>query len=126
VSNKGITKLVAKSPLIEELLISYYPEVGGDIYEVIGRACLRLKRLMLKRRLCDLERGPLGLTTMRELRCLTIVMGDITTEELLAIVESCPNLDVLLSHLTSYHLRFDSIEKISTMSLDWKRQHSIL
>jgi hypothetical protein len=33
VSNKGITKLVAKSPLIEELLISYCPEVGGDIYE---------------------------------------------------------------------------------------------
>jgi hypothetical protein len=95
VSNEGITKLVAKSPLIEELLISYCPEVGGDIYEVIGRACLRLKRLMLKRGLCDLQGGLLGLTTMRELRCLTIVMGDITTEELLAVVKSCPYLERL-------------------------------
>ncbi|CAM0909064.1 unnamed protein product [Alopecurus aequalis] len=95
VSNEGFTELVANCPLIEELLILYCPDVGGDVYTVIGRACPRLKRLLLKRGFFDLQRGPLGLNTMHELRYMTIVVGDITTEEFLAIVESCPHLERL-------------------------------
>lgn len=61
----------------------------------MGRAWPQLKRLMLKRGLFDLRRGPLGLTTMHELRYLTIVVTDITTKELLAVVDSCPHLEHL-------------------------------
>ncbi|CAM0911056.1 unnamed protein product [Alopecurus aequalis] len=96
VSNEAFTELIIKLPLLEELLISLCPFVDGDAYEVTSRACAQLKRLMLRQGLYGGEReGPLGIETMHELRYLTLVGSDITTEELVAIIDGCPHLERL-------------------------------
>lgn len=96
VSNEAFTELIIKLPLLEELLISLCPFVEGDAYEVTSRACAQLKRLMLRQGSYGGEReGPLGIEMMHELRYLTLVGSDITTEELVAIVDGCPHLERL-------------------------------
>lgn len=96
VSNEAFTELIIKLPLLEELLISLCPFVDGDAYEVTSRACAQLKRLMLRQGSYGGEReGPLGIETMHELRYLTLVGSDITTEELVAIIDGCPHLERL-------------------------------
>uniref|UniRef100_A0ACD5ZVJ2 Uncharacterized protein n=1 Tax=Avena sativa TaxID=4498 RepID=A0ACD5ZVJ2_AVESA len=96
VSNEAFTELIIKLPLLEELLISLCPFVDGDAYEVTSRACAQLKRLMLRQGSYGGQReGPLGIETMHELRYLTLVGSDITTEELVAIIDGCPHLERL-------------------------------
>jgi hypothetical protein len=96
VSNEAFTELIIKLPLLEELLISLCPFVDGDAYEITSRACAQLKRLMLRQGSYGGEReGPLGIEFMQELRYLTLVGSDITTEELVAIIDGCPHLERL-------------------------------
>lgn len=96
VSNEAFTELIIKLPLLEELLISLCPFVDGDAYEVTSRACAQLKRLMLRQGSYGGEReGPLGIETMHELQYLTLVGSDITTEELVSIIDGCPHLERL-------------------------------
>nr|XP_051199089.1 uncharacterized protein LOC127312607 [Lolium perenne] len=96
VSNEAFTDLIIKLPLLEELLISLCPFVDGDAYEITSRACAQLKRLMLRQGSYGGEReGPLGIEFMHELRYLTLVGSDITTEELVAIIDGCPHLERL-------------------------------
>ncbi|XP_047078630.1 putative F-box/LRR-repeat protein 23 [Lolium rigidum] len=96
VSNEAFTELIIKLPLLEELLISLCPFVDGDAYEIASRACAQLKRLMLRQGSYGGEReGPLGIEFMHELRYLTLVGSDITTEELVAIIDGCPHLERL-------------------------------
>lgn len=96
VSNEAFTELIIKFPLLEELLISLCPFVDGDAYEVTSRACAQLKRLMLRQGSYGGERdGALGIETMHELRYLTLVGSDITTEELVAIIDGCPHMERL-------------------------------
>lgn len=96
VSNEAFTELIIKFPLLEELLISLCPFVNGDAYEVTSRACAQLKRLMLRQGSYGGESdGALGIEMMHELRYLTLVGSDITTEELVAIIDGCPHLERL-------------------------------
>jgi hypothetical protein len=72
------------------------PYVGGDAYEATGVACgANLKRLALRKGWHDLRGGALGIATMRELRDLSLVGSDITTDELVAVIDGCPHLERL-------------------------------
>uniref|UniRef100_A0A8R7QHJ6 F-box domain-containing protein n=1 Tax=Triticum urartu TaxID=4572 RepID=A0A8R7QHJ6_TRIUA len=47
VTSEGFTDLVAKCPLLEDIELSGCVGVRGDVMVATGRACLRLKRLVL-------------------------------------------------------------------------------
>lgn len=96
VTNQGFTQLTTRSPLLQDLVLLNCPDVGGDAYEATGVACAaNLKRLVLRKGWYDQRGGALGITTMRELRDLSLIGSDITTDELVAIVDGCPHLERL-------------------------------
>ncbi|XP_037409422.1 putative F-box/LRR-repeat protein 23 [Triticum dicoccoides] len=96
VTNQGFTHLTTRSPLLEDLVLVNCPNVGGDAYEATGVACeATLKRLVLRKGWYDQRGGALGIATMRELRDLSLVGSDITTDELAAVVDACPHLERL-------------------------------
>ncbi|KAF7073407.1 hypothetical protein CFC21_078400 [Triticum aestivum] len=97
VTSQGFTDLVSKCPLLEDIELSGCIGVSGDAMVATGRACLRLKRLVLDktwRRRWD--RGEVaGISMMHELRHLSLSRSDITNEELMAVVYACPCLEQL-------------------------------
>ncbi|TKW08505.1 hypothetical protein SEVIR_6G032300v4 [Setaria viridis] len=104
VSNKGFTELVTKSPLLEDLSLELCPKVGGrNVYESTGKACRQLKRFSLRRECFRFSLNyprrvaeALGIAaTMSELRSLSLISSNITNEELVAIVDGCPRLEIL-------------------------------
>ncbi|KAL6659439.1 hypothetical protein ACP70R_003479 [Stipagrostis hirtigluma subsp. patula] len=108
VSNEGFTELVTKSPLLEKLLLAFCPNVvGRDVYEATGKACTQLKHFNLHKRkgvYCWLSSNSvqtvpvgegLGIATMHELQSLRLLNSGVTNEELAAVIDSCPHLEVL-------------------------------
>uniref|UniRef100_A0ACD6A060 Uncharacterized protein n=1 Tax=Avena sativa TaxID=4498 RepID=A0ACD6A060_AVESA len=96
VTNEGFTQLTARSPLLQDLVLLNCPNVGGDAYLATGAACgANLKRLGLRKGWYDQRGGALGIATMRELRDLSLVGSDVTTDELVTIIDGCPLLERL-------------------------------
>ncbi|KAF8775009.1 hypothetical protein HU200_005058 [Digitaria exilis] len=107
VSNEGFSELVAKCPLLENLMLSLCNNVHGrEVYEGTGRACPQLKNFVLGKRMLDsliqlyyrddeLGSEALGATAMHGLRRLTLLGSDLTNDELAVILDSCPHLELL-------------------------------
>ncbi|CAO2209881.1 unnamed protein product [Urochloa humidicola] len=103
VSNKGFTELITKSPLLEDLSLELCPRIGGrNVYEATGKACPQLKYFSLRRECFRFSLNyprriaeSLGIAVMRELQSLTLVSSNITNDELVAILDGCPRLEIL-------------------------------
>ncbi|XP_045084605.1 putative F-box/LRR-repeat protein 9 [Aegilops tauschii subsp. strangulata] len=97
VTSQGFTDLVSKCPLLEDIELSGCIGVSGDAMVATGRACLRLKRLVLDKTWTRRwDRGEVaGISMMHELRHLSLSRSDITNEELMAVVYACPCLEQL-------------------------------
>ncbi|KAF2918480.1 hypothetical protein DAI22_08g061300 [Oryza sativa Japonica Group] len=99
VSNKGLTELITKCPMLEDLTLYSCRNIDGDVFVVAGKACRRMKRLHV--RWCGALPAyfdgdePVGIATMRELRHLTLEGIGVSQEKLMAIVDGCPQLDLL-------------------------------
>uniref|UniRef100_A0A0D3GX73 F-box domain-containing protein n=1 Tax=Oryza barthii TaxID=65489 RepID=A0A0D3GX73_9ORYZ len=102
VSNKGLTELITKCPLLEDLKLYNCRKIDGDFFVVAGKACRRMKRLDVRWRGgaylahfdCDGDE-PFEIATMRELRHQTLACLGVSKEELMAIVDGCPQLELL-------------------------------
>ncbi|RLN04868.1 putative F-box/LRR-repeat protein 23 [Panicum miliaceum] len=104
VSNEGFTQLVARCPLLEDLLLVFCHKIGDrDVYEATGRACPRLWRFTQRKWSLTSIGKPsgdaLGVAAMHELRSLTLVGSDVTNDELASVLDGCPHLELL--HLSS-------------------------
>ncbi|KAG2577306.1 putative F-box/LRR-repeat protein 23 isoform X2 [Panicum virgatum] len=101
VSNQGFTQLVARCPLLEDLMLVFCPKIGGrDVYEATGRACPQLKRFRLKKRAFCFSAGKsggevLGFAAMHELRTLALAGSAVTNDELASVLDGCPRLESL-------------------------------
>ena len=98
VSNEGFTQLVARCPLLEDLMLVLCPKIGGrDVYEATGRACPQLRRFRLRKRaFCFHGSGEaLGVAAMHGLRTLALLGSDVTNDELAAVLDGCPHLESL-------------------------------
>ena len=101
VSNEGFTQLVARCPLLEDLMLVHCPKIGGrDVYEATGRACPQLRRFKLRTgAFCfaaDKSGGEaLGVAAMHELRTLALVGSAVTNDELASVLDGCPRLESL-------------------------------
>ena len=101
VSNEGFTHLVARCPLLEDLMLVLCPRIRGrDVYEATGRACPQLRRFRLRtREFCfaaDMSGGEaLGVAAMHGLRTLALYGSDVTNDELAAVLDGCPHLESL-------------------------------
>ncbi|KAF8662516.1 hypothetical protein HU200_056111 [Digitaria exilis] len=103
VSNKGFTELLTKSPLLEDLSLELCPKIGGrSVYESTGKACPQLKRFSLRRECFRFSLNyprpvaeALGIAAMCELRSLSLTSSNITNDELVAILDGCPRLEIL-------------------------------
>ncbi|KAI4988845.1 hypothetical protein ZWY2020_036162 [Hordeum vulgare] len=96
VTSEGFYDLVTKCPQLEDIEVSGCAGVRGAILAT-GRACLRLKRLVLDktlRRRWD-RKEVAGISLMHELRYLSLARSEITNEELMAVVDACPCLEFL-------------------------------
>uniref|UniRef100_A0A0E0I853 F-box domain-containing protein n=1 Tax=Oryza nivara TaxID=4536 RepID=A0A0E0I853_ORYNI len=83
----------------EDLTLYSCRNIDGDVFVVAGKACRRMKRLHV--RWCGALPAyfdgdePVGIATMRELRHLTLEGIGVSQEKLMAIVDGCPQLDLL-------------------------------
>uniref|UniRef100_A0A0E0EIV8 F-box domain-containing protein n=1 Tax=Oryza meridionalis TaxID=40149 RepID=A0A0E0EIV8_9ORYZ len=94
---ESFTKLITKSPLLEDLVLNYCQSIRGDVYATVGEACPRLKRLEVRRRLgwWDDDDMLLTIAAMHGLRRLTLEGVRVRSRELTAIVDGCPRLELL-------------------------------
>ena len=72
----------------------------GEIVLAIAKSCTQLKRLKLTVHTCPDSRGffvdePFGIATMKQLRHLILGSICIGNEELMAIIDACPHLELL-------------------------------
>ena len=102
VSNEGFTHLVARCPLLEDLMLVLCPKIGGrDVYEATGRACPQLRRFRLRtREFCFAadrysDGEALGVAAMHGLRTLALYGSDVTNDELASVLDGCPHLELL-------------------------------
>ncbi|XP_062195965.1 putative F-box/LRR-repeat protein 23 [Phragmites australis] len=104
VSNEGFTEFITKCPLLHDLLLAVCPNIWGrDVYEATGKACPQLKRFGLRKDLFEwflinntMPIGEaLGIAAMRELRSLRLIETEVTNDELVAVLDSCPHLELL-------------------------------
>jgi len=94
VSNEGFTHLVARCPLLEDLMLVLCPNIcGRDVYEATGRACPQLRRFRLRTGKSGGE--ALGVAAMHGLRTLALYGSDVTNDELAAVLDGCPHLESL-------------------------------
>lgn len=88
---------------IIQLSLSFCQHFGGrDVYESTGMACAQLKRFTLRKApsfvVCSESSGEaLGVAAMHELRSLTLrtANSDVSNDELAAILDGCPHLELL-------------------------------
>ncbi|KAF8662538.1 hypothetical protein HU200_056135 [Digitaria exilis] len=86
VSNEGFSQL-------EDLTLLYCDDVGGrDVYEATGKACRQLRcfTMMHDEDHDQLGREALRVAAMHELRSLTLQGCDDTNNELVCILDGCP------------------------------------
>ncbi|XBH93185.1 hypothetical protein VPH35_084161 [Triticum aestivum] len=129
VTSEGFTDLVAKCPQLEDIELSGCVGVRGDVMVATGRACLRLKRLVLDktwRRRWD-SGEVAGISMMHELRHLSLARSEITNEELMAVLDSCPCLEYL-SVVDCYNIVADSALRakcgtVKTLELPTSQDH---
>lgn len=99
-----LTELITKCPLLEDLKLDDCRKIDGDFFVVAGKSSRRMKRLDV--RCCggvfpaysDRDGDgdePSGIATMRELRHLTLEGVGVRKEDLMAIVDGCPQLELL-------------------------------
>jgi len=98
ISNKGLSGVAAKLPLLEELDISYC-SLSKEALEAVGRCCPHLKSLKFnnsgqKYRVCDEEALAIA-EYMSELRRLQLFGNKLTNDGLQAILDGCPHLESL-------------------------------
>jgi hypothetical protein len=94
---------INKFPLLEELELSLCKNVFGKVFEVIGRACPRLKSFRLSYPcFCSIEDAEfnkdeeaMGIATMSALRSLQLFGSELTNKGLTAILDNCVHLDYL-------------------------------
>ncbi|PUZ50465.1 hypothetical protein GQ55_6G060400 [Panicum hallii var. hallii] len=96
VSNQGFTQLINKGP--PACVVPQ--DRGRDVYEAAGRACPRLRRFRLCKRmlvslLAEKPGEALGFAAMHELRTLVLIGSDVTNDELASVIDCCPRLESL-------------------------------
>jgi hypothetical protein len=101
ISDKGLSGVAAKLPLLEELDISY-SFLSKEALEVVGRCCPHLKSLKFnkrghKYRVCDEEALAIA-ENFPELRHLQLFGNKLTNDGLQAILDGCPHLESLDLH----------------------------
>ncbi|TVU43199.1 hypothetical protein EJB05_09645, partial [Eragrostis curvula] len=101
-SSQGFAEAIRKLPLLEDLELSLCSNLfGKELFQTVGHSCPRLKhfarwhfhsdRLHIKYR----DEEAAGIATMTELRSLKIHGNLLTTNGLVTILDSCPNLESL-------------------------------
>jgi hypothetical protein len=98
ISEKGLSGVASKLPLLEELDISY-SLLSKEALEAVGRCCPHLKSLKFnnsgqKYRVCDEEALAIA-EYMSELRRLQLFGNKLTNDGLQAILDGCPHLESL-------------------------------
>ncbi|XP_062162614.1 putative F-box/LRR-repeat protein 23 isoform X2 [Alnus glutinosa] len=98
ISDKGLSEVAAKLPLLEELVISYC-FLSKEALEAVGRCCSHLKSLKFNsRELWHLKYDEEALAiaqNMSELRRLQLFGNKLTNDGLQAILDGCPHLESL-------------------------------
>ncbi|KAI4988842.1 hypothetical protein ZWY2020_036159 [Hordeum vulgare] len=129
VTSQGFTNLLTNCPLLEDIEVSGCVGVRGDAMVATGRACLRLKWLVLDktwRRRWD--RGEVAsISMMHELRHLSLACCEITNDEPMAVVDACPCLDYL-SVVNCYNIVTDDALRakcatVKTLELPTSQDH---
>ncbi|KAL6658883.1 hypothetical protein ACP70R_002923 [Stipagrostis hirtigluma subsp. patula] len=95
---KRFVKAIKKFPLLEELEISLVPNIRGNhVFELVGKACPELKSFRLnKSRFHGIQLSDTrGITAMHGLHSLQLFGNVLTNEELAAILDNCPHLELL-------------------------------
>ncbi|XP_052165085.1 putative F-box/LRR-repeat protein 9 [Oryza glaberrima] len=105
ISRGALTQFTRKCPLLEDLSLTCGNAVFYALYEITGETCPRLKRLelstqahdlnLLLRPVCYDDDEPLGIATLHQLQHLVLEGLDIDNDELTAIVDGCPYLELL-------------------------------
>ncbi|XP_057433851.1 putative F-box/LRR-repeat protein 23 isoform X1 [Lotus japonicus] len=98
VSDKQLSEVVKKLPLLEEFEISF-GDLSKDTLELMGKCCPHLQVLKfnmqeIKGYECDDEAFAIA-KTMPRLRHLQLLGNRLTNEGLLAILDGCPHLESL-------------------------------
>jgi hypothetical protein len=98
ISEKGLSGVASKLPLLEELDISY-SLLSKEALEAVGRSCPHLKSLKFnnpgqKNRVRDEEALAIA-ENMSELRHLQLFRNKLTNDGLQAILDGCPHLESL-------------------------------
>uniref|UniRef100_A0A0E0ARV2 F-box domain-containing protein n=1 Tax=Oryza glumipatula TaxID=40148 RepID=A0A0E0ARV2_9ORYZ len=92
VSMGAFTRLITKSPLLEDLVLNYCPMLCGDVYATVGeRGSSASRRLEW----WDDDDMLLTIAAMHGLRRLTLEGVRVRSRELTAIVDGCPHLELL-------------------------------
>ncbi|XP_062162817.1 putative F-box/LRR-repeat protein 23 isoform X2 [Alnus glutinosa] len=100
ISDKGLSEVAAKLPLLEELVISYC-FLSKEALEAVGRCCSHLKSLKFNSRELwhfkyDEEELAIAIAeNMSELRHLQLFGNRLTNDGLQAILDGCPHLESL-------------------------------
>ncbi|KDP34971.1 hypothetical protein JCGZ_09259 [Jatropha curcas] len=100
ISDEGLSEVVAKFPLLEELAISGCPSISYKALEVIAHCCPLLRSLKLNNKKwkhpykCNQEALAIA-ENMPDLRRLQILGNMLTDEGLQAILDGCPQLESL-------------------------------
>ncbi|XP_059436509.1 putative F-box/LRR-repeat protein 23, partial [Corylus avellana] len=99
ISDKGLSEVAAKLPLLEELAISYC-SLSKEALEAVGRCCPLLKSLNFNirwhMRNGDYDGEAVAIAeNMSELRRLQLFGNKVTNEGLQAILDGCPHLESL-------------------------------
>ncbi|EEC83037.1 hypothetical protein OsI_28129 [Oryza sativa Indica Group] len=97
ISKKVFTEFISKCPCLEDLVVEEGGFIGGETGFTLS---VELKRLKLTVHTCPDSRGffvdePFGIATMKQLRHLILGSICIGNEELMAIIDACPHLELL-------------------------------
>ncbi|BAT04201.1 Os08g0194100 [Oryza sativa Japonica Group] len=97
ISKKVFTEFISKCPCLEDLVVEEGGFIGGETGFTLS---VELKRLKLTVHTYPDSRGffvdePFGIATMKQLRHLILGSICIGNEELMAIIDACPHLELL-------------------------------
>ncbi|XP_062022687.1 putative F-box/LRR-repeat protein 23 [Rosa rugosa] len=122
VTDKGLSKVASKLPLLEDLEISHTNSCSRESLEAIGRSCPLLTSFKYKDgwqvwfKFDDTNEQALAIAgTMHGLRHLQLLGNAVTTDGLAKILDSCPHLESLdLRYCFNLNLGGDLQRRCST------------
>ncbi|CAO2189460.1 unnamed protein product [Urochloa humidicola] len=90
----GFEEEIKKFPLLEELEISLFTNIGGKhVFQAVGQACPELKHFRFNR--YNKDDDAMGIACMHGLRTLQLFGNSLTNDGLTAILDNCPYLESL-------------------------------